>query len=142
MKCRKLRIAWSVVWGLLAVVLFVLWVRSYTYADTVDLGNRHKVCSYQGDVLWDTLVQLVVTVMTAQPNVHNVLHLRITTEPLNRLSLYMHDSGVAIPYWILTLVALVVTPLPWLRWRFSIRTLLIATALLAVLLALIVWAAR
>ena len=29
MKHRKLRIAWSVFWGLAAVLLIVLWVRSY-----------------------------------------------------------------------------------------------------------------
>src|SRR4051794_33980026 len=35
MKYRKLRIAWSVVWGLAAVLLIVLWVRSYWWQDTV-----------------------------------------------------------------------------------------------------------
>ena len=29
MKFRKLRIAWSVAWGVVAVLLCVLWVRSY-----------------------------------------------------------------------------------------------------------------
>src|SRR5690349_16362953 len=33
MKYRKRRIAWSVVWGLLAVLLCVLWVRSYLMSD-------------------------------------------------------------------------------------------------------------
>jgi len=28
---------------------------------------------------------------------------------------------------------------PWLRWRFSLRTLLITTTLVAVVLGLIVW---
>ena len=31
---------------------------------------------------------------------------------------------------------------PWLRWRFSLRTLLIATTLVAVVLGLIVWSVR
>ena len=31
---------------------------------------------------------------------------------------------------------------PWLRWRFSLRTLLIATTLIAVLLGIIVWKSR
>ena len=35
MKYRKLRIAWSVAWGLLAVLLFVLWVRSYWWSEYV-----------------------------------------------------------------------------------------------------------
>ena len=33
MKYRKLRIAWSVVWGILCVLLIVLWVRGYSTAD-------------------------------------------------------------------------------------------------------------
>src|SRR5688572_29967946 len=34
MKYRKLRIAWSVAWGLLCLMLCVLWVRSYTVRDS------------------------------------------------------------------------------------------------------------
>src|SRR6185295_473373 len=33
MSFHKLRIAWSVVWGLAAVLLIVLWVRSYWWMD-------------------------------------------------------------------------------------------------------------
>ncbi len=33
MRFRKLRIAWSVFWGLAAVLLVVLWVRSYWWVD-------------------------------------------------------------------------------------------------------------
>ncbi len=33
MRFRKLRIAWSVVWGLAAVLLIALWVRSYDTDD-------------------------------------------------------------------------------------------------------------
>src|SRR5207253_9360580 len=35
MRFRKLRIVWSVVWGVVAVLLIVLWVRSYQVADYV-----------------------------------------------------------------------------------------------------------
>ena len=35
MKYRKLRIAWSVAWGVVAVLLIVLWVRSYWWAEVV-----------------------------------------------------------------------------------------------------------
>ena len=33
MRFRKLRIAWSVVWGIACVLLIVLWVRSYWSVD-------------------------------------------------------------------------------------------------------------
>src|SRR3954470_19207851 len=37
MRFRKLRIAWSVFWGLACVLLIVLWGRSYWRWDVVDL---------------------------------------------------------------------------------------------------------
>ena len=43
-----------------------------------------------------------------------------------------------IPYWMLVLSALVVDAVPWVK-RYSLRTLLIATTLVAVVLGLIVW---
>src|SRR5689334_13942796 len=36
MKFRKLRIAWSVVWGLAAVLLIALWARSYWRRDVLE----------------------------------------------------------------------------------------------------------
>src|SRR3954465_12938116 len=35
MRFRKLRIAWSVFWGVVCVLLIVLWVRSYSTRDEV-----------------------------------------------------------------------------------------------------------
>jgi hypothetical protein len=35
MKHRKLRIAWSVAWGVIAVLLVALWVRSYWRCDVL-----------------------------------------------------------------------------------------------------------
>jgi hypothetical protein len=40
------------------------------------------------------------------------------------------------------LSALVIATLPWFRWRFSLRTLLIVTTLIAVGLGLIVYFSR
>src|SRR5689334_2853665 len=43
MRYRKLRIAWSVVWGLLALAVFVLWVRSYWWQDCVMIRHANMV---------------------------------------------------------------------------------------------------
>src|SRR6476469_5066865 len=48
-----------------------------------------------------------------------------------------------LPYWFLVSLSVIFAVGPWirqLRWRFSLRTLLIATTLVAVVLGLIVWA--
>jgi hypothetical protein len=51
----------------------------------------------------------------------------------------------AIRYWsaVTLSAALAILPwLSWLRWRFSLRTLLIATTLIAVVLGLVVYASQ
>jgi hypothetical protein len=52
------------------------------------------------------------------------------------------DFWVMIPYWFLVVAIATLGTAPWirkLRWRFSLRTLLIATTLIGVVLGLIVW---
>jgi hypothetical protein len=51
----------------------------------------------------------------------------------------------AIPFLVLETFSLSLPAMPWIRhlkWRFSLRTLLIATTLVAVALGLAVWAAK
>ena len=56
---------------------------------------------------------------------------------------YLNNFGpsLIVPTWFLIGVALALSAAPWIRWsnRFSIRTLLITTTLVAVVLGLIVW---
>jgi hypothetical protein len=48
---------------------------------------------------------------------------------------------VGVPHWFAVFVAATLAAVPWLRWsnRFTLRTLLIATTLVAVVLGLIAW---
>ena len=50
MKYRKLRIAWSVAWGIVAVLLCVLWVRSYSHGEglLMPLNNGTRFASHHG----------------------------------------------------------------------------------------------
>jgi hypothetical protein len=45
-----------------------------------------------------------------------------------------------VPFWFIVLISLALAAAPWLRtrWRFSLRTLLLATTLVAVVLGLVV----
>jgi hypothetical protein len=47
--------------------------------------------------------------------------------------------ALSVSYWLLELVSILAAIAPWVRWRFSLRTLLIATTLVAVVLGAIVW---
>jgi len=58
-----------------------------------------------------------------------------------------YTGFVAIPHWFLALLLLGLTYVPWmpwhkLRWRFSLRTLLIVTTLVAVMLGIGIWLIR
>src|SRR5262245_41353475 len=46
MKFRKLRIAWSAAWGLVAVLLCVLWVRSYSKNFFWESSTRRIIRNY------------------------------------------------------------------------------------------------
>jgi hypothetical protein len=57
----------------------------------------------------------------------------------------MEDSQVyrlRLPYWCLILISVAFAAVPWIHWRFSLRTLLIATTLIAVVLGLIVYVSQ
>jgi hypothetical protein len=50
--------------------------------------------------------------------------------------------GFGFPHWFLALTTGAIATIPWKPWKFSLRTLLIATTLVAVVLGLIVWHSR
>jgi hypothetical protein len=46
---------------------------------------------------------------------------------------------IRFPIWLMAIVCSAIAAVPWIRWRFSLRFMLIATTLVAVVLARIVW---
>jgi hypothetical protein len=50
--------------------------------------------------------------------------------------------AILVPHWMLVLLVGGIGTIPWLRFQFSLRTLLIATTLVAVVLGLVVWMSR
>src|SRR4051794_10959899 len=51
MRFRKLRIAWSVMCLIACVLLIVLWVRSYWWADVFSSAKGYSVGSLRGELL-------------------------------------------------------------------------------------------
>jgi hypothetical protein len=161
MKHRKLRIAWSVAWGVVAVLLIALWVRSDTHRDEAAApfgGNRRVVIqSLYGEI------ECVFTISPWYP----VSEWRLRSESTSITippTLYLEDEttthitgfgfswafssgeylAVGVPYWFAMIWSLALATASWICWskRFSLRTLLIATSLIAVALGLIVWSLR
>ena len=139
MRFRKLRIAWSVFWGLAAVLLIVLWVRSYLWMDSTTMLG-HDFTSWWGQLFIDEgFIHTSPTFndVDAQITLRRFCTIGVLTLAPGEVSL--HGTGWAVSLWLLVGVTAAFVPTPWLRWRFSLHTLLITTTLVAVVLGLIVW---
>ena len=142
---RGLRIAWSVWWGILCVLLIGLWVRSYWWCDSytyvTDSYRVIRPVSACGDVTMgyrllnseDSLGLLSTSVGDGW-----------TKSSFRRFYLYTYEDHVwmTIPYWAFAAFAVGLGGVPWLPWKYSLRTLLIATTAIAVILGLVVYATR
>jgi hypothetical protein len=143
---RKLRIAWSVGWGVLCLLLIALWVRSRDAVDSCQtpavVGALHFQSGF-GKVVVFRLPTKVNWKAGSFPAIHTGKD-DILMSPLigvaNVVTFYNGWARVAVvPYSIATALLATLVGLPWLPTRFSLRALLIATTLVAVGLGLSVW---
>lgn len=141
---RKMRIAWTNAAAVAAVLLCVLWVVSlwiaqgllYTHGTT---RIALWVSSGYAGLNWMTLP--ASTLMADEPG-----FTWNTSDPLpeHRQTTWVWSSlglSTSAPVWNCEIVLLVLAVLPWLSYRFSLRTLLIAMTLVALVLGFAVWAA-
>jgi hypothetical protein len=147
LKCRNLRIAWSVGCGIVCLLLATLWVRSYYRTDLLVgpwyWGGSFNFASMQG--------QVGLAVMPAATLSFGVVRdpsdrLFVNPEYGSRLGFRYSKNAVrhkvVIPYWFLVCATLPLTFVPWIRTRFSLRTILIGLTLVAVALGMVVLAAK
>jgi hypothetical protein len=145
MKYRKLRFAWSVAWGLLGLLVVVLWWRSYSRLEEV-MFRQLCLASFDGHVAyrWDSPGPTRAFEFwsyeydpTQSGAKRQILGFRIVRS----------SDGLVVmsPTWFVLLLLSVLTVGPWtrwFRWHFSLRTLLITMTLVAVGLGWIVYATR
>ena len=155
---RILRIAWTVGWGILTVLLCVLWVRSYWrwegLSGALPNGDRFNLATVWGRVRFATLDIDYSNSFTGERlegwNSHKIVgpqNLAIVNTPLNHFGFGFAGSKdtygvvVVVPIAFLTTLAATLAAASWMRWsnRFSLRTLLILTTLLSVFLGFVVW---
>lgn len=142
LRFRKLRIAFSAVSGILCLTLIALWVRSYWWNDILSIsfdGQRaYIVRSVSGE--WGFFLEGQAT------HEHG---LRWHSEPSiggrNPPSFLGFRWGVVrnlrwpvIPIWFPVVLTATAAAIPWVKRRFRLRTLLIATAVLAAILGIVV----
>jgi hypothetical protein len=135
MKFRKLRIAWSVGWGLFCLLLVALWVRSMWRFDMVSIANGRWVASVGGSVLVREVFNLPKDQQAFGPaSNRRFLGDRIAWYTVRRGGLVPVGVGKEVPYWPWVAIAAGASAAAWLQRRFSLRTLLIAMTLAAVAL--------
>jgi hypothetical protein len=154
MRYRKLRIAWSVVWGVACVLLIALWVRSYWWADELRNPAGTVAMSVQGKVHFSGAAEFYPHEQLGNGTYYLGMNLwlyHILIERRPSAAAYRHGyivnsptTKIVLPYLLIVGTTIFLAAAPWIRLssRFSLRTLLIATTLVAVVLGLIVWAAR
>jgi hypothetical protein len=149
MKYRKLRIAWSVAWGLAAALLIVLWVRSYWWAEEIDIRQSLRISSAgcANGELFLAINPVPVTIRGGWSFRHDPAS-RAEPPPGESIpAFYFSIQGgftLVVPFWFTALSAAVCATLSQARWskRFSLRTLLIATTVVAIGLGLVIYAVR
>ena len=150
MRFRKLRIAWSVICGIACVLLIVLWVRSYWWADllayrrgqtyvAVATGRGIACFRWNSWQPWVTVGNKLGCELLGGPSGTidsrlKPLEWRRDTDPTTVFGLL-----ISVPCWCCVAFFATLSAVAWIRWRFRLRTLLIATTLVAMVLGLIVW---
>src|SRR4029079_3921590 len=127
MKYRKLRIAWSVAWGIACLLLIVLWVRSYWRHDLFNMHRSSSQMIFMGSkygVIGVTDVdESEVTVRQPGWSTRPSLPPHESSTGFN-VRIYPKASIAEFPHWSLLLFMAALASSPWLPWRFSLRTLL------------------
>jgi hypothetical protein len=147
-----LRIAVTALSLTACVLLIALWVRSYRWEDYLSVnlpGSRVFIFhSWIGGTawrwerdempkLWNKERMLIAPILQDLGGVPPDW-----TEGF--VGVLQGGRGVVVPYFALVTVFAFVAAAPWIDWSqsFSLRTLLIATTLIAVGLGVVIWAAK
>jgi hypothetical protein len=142
MRFRKLRIAWSVACGIICLLLIVLWVRSYRVLNSLDFSGGHRFTYSRGCLFIDE--QFGVQGTRPKGSQHKLLGHSVLHVVVSGGEVMPYGVGTKLPLWPLVVIGAVLAAAPWIRqlpWRFSLRTLLIAMTLVAVVLGAVMWAA-
>jgi hypothetical protein len=139
---RYVRIAFSAVCGVVCLLLIVLWVRSYSTSDfIVGVGANGPASQFVFESQYGHLgigrrPDDLLPSRSMSWSYKTYSHTTSLRPPLPWRTVYTGDTFVT-PVWSVLLLLSAIATAPWIRWRFSLRTLLIAMRLIAALLGLI-----
>jgi hypothetical protein len=147
---RYLRIAFSATCLIACVLLIALWARSYTWGEsyTWDFGQAYCSASYlRGAIVVRSLDASHRGDLTTGYGWGRAPRQRLDeTFPVHFYGFYFRkasgDLTLIVPMWFLIIVSISCAAAPWLAWKFGVRTLLIATTVVAVVLGIAVWLSK
>jgi hypothetical protein len=145
MCCPKLylglRIAFSTVCAILCLLLIVLWARSFWRINSVEsFGNELRIDSDRGELILSGNTQTIWTDLEWDWEERPV-NVSDQSYRMTHLGFFYQRRPnrfwLVIPYWFPVAISAASAAAPWIHWskRFSLRTLLVATTLVALLLA-------
>jgi hypothetical protein len=156
---RYLRIAFSATCLIACLLVIALWVRSYWWQDAI-AGNLTKNRQAYGVSSLKGRIRTLLVVYYAQPHFEEFEWRTVDYSRFKSSTVLEMDPSwkygvrtlrgpdtafsVTLPLWALVVSSIAIAGAPWIRWskRFSLRTLLIATTLVAMMLGVVVWALR
>jgi hypothetical protein len=157
MNNRKLRIAFSATCGIICLLLIALWVRSYWVAEEL-IRARQTVSETTVRAVYSIHGTLCFARQTGQTTDEILMYTSHLTKgwtykklgrkpPLESKFSWRYDSKVFLlqfPTWLPVPFLAVAAGIPWIRlkWKFSLRTLLIAMTLVAVALGAVIYASK
>jgi hypothetical protein len=133
---KYLRIAVTALSLAACLLLVALWVRSYRRLDTMMAWPGHTVSTIRGRMFIDARFIHVDSF-----GAHSVIWFFAGTSiPIDDGAAALKAQAAGTPIWLLILVAAILGAASWTRFskRFSLRTLLIATTLVALGLGMLV----
>ena len=148
---RRLRIAASIICALACVALLALWVRSYDTNDFVSrvdsTGQLMTIGSDAGRIYVVHRTSFAAPVVGSLRQAHGW---KLSSVPSRSTAATRKSfewvSGalqeIMFPDWFVLLPLISIGVVPWLKWRYSLRTMLIATTVAAIVLGAIVWLSR
>lgn len=145
MRFRKLRIAWSIFWGSLCLLMIAWWIRSYWWQDQgfVKLTPSKYVSYNAGEgrmCLWFEYRAISKWYDWSGRPIENREGPNMPNRiPWLDIGFWPHMTRVYAAHCFLTLVFGSLVGVAWCPTRFSIRGILTATAAIVTVLGVIIW---
>jgi hypothetical protein len=149
MRFRKLRIAFSAVCGVVCLLLIALWVRSYWWYDifNVQLAESRPLRIYSQSGLFYIGTAHDLGSDRHKPGDWSFHHSQIERDRNElwtwfrfRCQLIWNDFFIFVPHWALVLTSGAFAAIAYFKsnCRFSLRSFLLATTLVALILGIII----